>query len=71
MSNERDRAWRRFKNWVNNGRGMGTEERWKPEKNWKMLYVRSEKQARAKQLGFEYPRKSSRQLLDLELSPNE
>ena len=37
---------------------MGTEEKWKPEKKWKMVYLRSEKLSRAKQLGFEYPRKN-------------
>ncbi len=37
---------------------MGTETSWKPEKKWKMVYLRSEKLARAKQLGFEYPRKN-------------
>ncbi len=45
---------------------MGTEDRWKPEKNWKMLYLRSEKLFRAKQLGFDYPKKTVRQLLDWE-----
>lgn len=29
---------------------------WKREKNWKHLYIRSVKLARAKQLGIEYPR---------------
>jgi predicted protein tyrosine phosphatase len=28
---------------------------WKREKNWKQMYTRSEKVARARQLGFEYP----------------
>ncbi len=36
---------------------MGSEDKWKPEKNWKMMYLRSEKLARAKQLGFEHPKK--------------
>jgi len=58
MSNERTRAWRRFEDWVNKSKGMGTEEKWKPEKKWKMVYLRSEKLSRAKQLGFEYPRKN-------------
>ncbi len=29
---------------------------WNREKNWKQMYLRSEKLARAKQLGIEYPR---------------
>jgi hypothetical protein len=45
---------------------MGTKDRWKPEKNWKMVYLRSEKLSRAKQLGFDYPKKTVRQLLDYE-----
>lgn len=31
-----------------------------------MLYLRSEKLKRAKQLGFDYPRKNSRQMLEQE-----
>ena len=62
---ERTRAWRRHKNRVKQGRGMGTSETWKPEKNWKFIYLRSEKLARAQQLGIEYPRKGERQMLDV------
>lgn len=36
----------------------------KPPKNWKHVYLRSEKMRRAKQLGFEYPIRSTRQMLD-------
>ncbi len=71
MKNERSRAWRRFCDRVKNGKGMGTEDQWKPEKNWKMLYLRSEKLSRAKQLGFDYPRKNSHQLLDSEDDGND
>ncbi len=71
MANERGRAWRRFYDRVKNGNGMGTDELWKPEKNWKMLYLRSEKLSRARQLGFDYPRKSGRQLLDGEDGGND
>ncbi|MEM8710296.1 MAG: hypothetical protein AAGG01_05050 [Planctomycetota bacterium] len=35
-----------------------------PEKNWKLLYIRSNKLARARQLGFDYPRRSKLQFLD-------
>lgn len=39
---------------------------YKPPKNWKHVYLRSEKLRRAKQLGFQYPRLSQQQLLDQE-----
>ena len=67
MSQERSSAWRRFKRHIKNGNGMGTKGAWKPEKNWKMVYLRSEKLRRAKQLGFQYPTLTARQLLDVEL----
>lgn len=70
MSIKRNRAWRRFKNTVNNGNGMGTFDRLKPEKNWKLMYTRRCKMARAKQLGFDYPRKSQRELYDKEFALN-
>mgnify|MGYP000055551893 CR=1 FL=1 len=57
MNIERNRCWRRFKNKINRSKGMGCDELFKPEKKWKMVYTRSEKLSRAKQLGFEYPRK--------------
>ncbi len=34
-----------------------TKDDWPKEKNWKLVYTRSAKLARAKQLGFEYPKK--------------
>lgn len=37
---------------------------YKPPKKWKHVYLRSEKMRRAKQLGFEYPIRSTRQMLD-------
>ena len=58
MTENRNRAWRRFKDHIKNRKGQGTEEK------WKMLYLRSEKLARAKQLGIDYPRKNSRQLIE-------
>lgn len=64
MNNERNRAWRRAQSWTNNGKGMGSEDTWKPEKKWKLMYIRSEKMARARQLGFDYPIRSTLQLLD-------
>ncbi len=38
------------------------------EKNWKLLYLRSNKLARARQLGFDYPRKSRREVIDEHMS---
>ena len=66
MSEERSKSWRRFKAKLNSRKGMGTEEVFKPEKKWKLMYLREEKLARARQLGFNYPRKTGRQLLDQE-----
>lgn len=68
MSNNRNRAWRRFKDRINNGNGMGSDKPYKPEKKWKFMYARKNKLARAKQLGFDYPVKTQRQLLDQALS---
>lgn len=39
---------------------------YKPEKNWKLLYTRDAKLARARQLGFTYPVLSARQLQEQE-----
>ena len=64
MEEKRNRAWRRFKAHVKKGKGQGSDGKWKPEKKWKMLYLRSEKLSRAKQLGIEYPRKNSRHLIE-------
>jgi len=64
MFNDRSRAWRRHTNQIKNGKGMGTEPGWKPEKNWKRINYRSQKLQRAKQLGFDYPTLSTRQLLE-------
>lgn len=50
---------------------MGSDELYKPEKKWKLMYFRKNKLARAKQLGLDYPIKSKRQLLDQELPSDE
>lgn len=50
---------------------MGSDELFKPEKKWKHMYLRKDKLARAKQLGFDYPVRSQRQILDQELPPND
>ena len=71
MSEVRTRAWRRFKNRVNNGKGMGSAECYKPEKKWKLMCFRKNKLVRARQLGFDYPVKNQRQLLEQELALDE
>jgi hypothetical protein len=55
MNMERGRAWRRLQHRMSKGKSETSLEIFKPEKKWKMLYLRSEKLKRAKQLGFEYP----------------
>lgn len=42
------------------------KENWPREKKWKEVYTRSEKRFRARQLGFEYPRMSERNLVSRE-----
>lgn len=71
MSNNRNRAWRRFKKRINRSKGMGSGELHKPEKNWKLMYLRRNKLARAKQLGFDYPVKNQRQIVEQEVTSNE
>jgi predicted protein tyrosine phosphatase len=43
---------------------MSTEDPWPKVKRWKELYTRSQKVARARQLGFEYPRVSREEVAD-------
>ncbi len=72
MNIERGRAWRRFKSQSKPRKNSSSSsQKWKPEKNWKFMYLRSEKLARAKQLGIEYPRRTIRQVLDNEQPLNE
>ncbi len=40
---------------------MSSKDDWPREKRWKDMYIRSTKLARAKQLGFDYPRTSKNQ----------
>ena len=42
---------------------MSGKDNWPREKRWKDLYTRSDKVARADQLGFDYPRISENQLV--------
>jgi hypothetical protein len=71
MIDDRGRAWRRFRDRINKGREMESEKPCKPEKRWKYLYTRKTKLARAKKLGFDYPKKRGGQFLDKELPINE
>lgn len=72
MTPLRNRGWRRFQSHTHNGRGMGcNEQTYKGEKNWKHMYGRSEKILRAMQLGFDYPKVTTRQLLDREMNIDE
>ena len=71
MKNQRNRAYRRFKNRIKKGKGQGTKNICKPEKKWKMIYIRTNKILRAKQLGFEYPRRKLIDFVDQECDINE
>ncbi len=72
MDEIRGRAWRRSKSRTKSRIGSGsTEIKWSSEKNWKLMYTRSEKLHRAKQLGIEYPKRTVRQTLDEEQPQDE
>ncbi|MBV4508370.1 hypothetical protein HU751_026395 [Pseudomonas sp. BW13M1] len=61
---KRSRAWRRSQARKHAHHPAVCPQVFKPEKNWKLLYTRASKLARARQLGFSYPIRSTRQLLD-------
>jgi hypothetical protein len=62
---ERSRAWRRTQARRKHGNDKPARRpEFKPEKNWKLMYTRADKLARARQLGMSYPIRSTRQLLD-------
>lgn len=48
---------------------MSTKDDWPREKQWKNIYMRSAKLARAQQLGIDYPRVSEKQLTQQESQP--
>lgn len=61
---ERTRAWRRQQS-RKSGNGKAADPlKFKPQKNWKLMYTRGDKLIRARQLGMSYPIRSTRQLLD-------
>ncbi len=67
MNETRTRAWRRSKTKAKSRKNSVKREKiWAPEKKWKLMYLRSEKLGRAKQLGTEYPKRTLRQTLDVE-----
>ncbi|EOW2136968.1 hypothetical protein N5C16_05575 [Stenotrophomonas sp. GD03908] len=66
MESARNRAWRRSQARNRGGDRATTAYSYKPEKNWKLLYTRDAKLARARQLGFTYPVLGARQLQEQE-----
>jgi len=64
MDIERNRGWRRFQSRNHGGDRVAQPQKFKPEKNWKLLYTRGDKLIRARQLGFTYPILSTTQLLE-------
>lgn len=67
MEERRGRAWRISSSRTKSRKDTGsTEVKRSSEKNWKLMYTRSEKLHRARQLGIEYPKKTVRQTLDEE-----
>lgn len=61
---KRTRAWRRTQARKHGSDKAARPQVFKPEKNWKLMYIRSAKLVRARQLGMSYPIRSTRQLLD-------
>lgn len=63
MESTRNRDWRIAQKRRNKSRDVHTAlHRFRGEKSWKMLYMRSIKVLRAAQLGIEYPRVTNQQL---------
>lgn len=63
MNNKEKRAKRILNNKRDQQTNQQKREKVSPPKNWKHVYLRSEKLRRAKQLGFDYPVKSNSILL--------
>ncbi len=66
---ERTKAWRRHREVVANNRHENRKDFYSAafyfgEKKWKLMYGRRQKIHRAQKLGFEYPIKTTSQLLD-------
>lgn len=71
MNKIRNKAWRRFTDHIHNNKNAGSSKKDKPEKQWKQIGSRRNKLLRARQLGFDYPIITQRQLLNRELFSNE
>ena len=68
MNDDRDRGWRRSQKRAKDKRQNSKDAiKFKGEKNWKMMYLRSEKLKRALRLGKTYPIRRTNQLLDEEM----
>ncbi|WP_338524785.1 hypothetical protein NUH87_03775 [Pseudomonas batumici] len=63
---ERTRAWRRTQALEHRDDKAVRPLKFKPEKNWKLMYTRADKLVRARQLGMSYPIRTTRQWLDQE-----
>ena len=68
IENKETRAKRIENNKKKNIAENKIEAKYKSPKNWKHMYLRSEKLRRAKQLGKEYPSVSNSKLLQKSLS---
>jgi len=67
MDELRGRAWRRSKSRCKSRKNSAqSEETSSSEKNWKLMYMRSDKLRRSRKLGTEYPKRTIRQILDNE-----
>lgn len=71
MSLNRDKGWRQNKAKQKEKNKSNKPKKYSEEKNWKMLYLRSNKLKRANQLGFDYPIKSMREKLFEETNQQE
>lgn len=72
MENTRNKAWRQaVRNLKETRRKQKNCKKAVSEKNWKLMYLRSAKLQRAKQLGIDYPSKTLRQVLDCEMPDKE
>ncbi|KQQ54993.1 hypothetical protein ASF84_14340 [Pseudomonas sp. Leaf127] len=61
---QRTRAWRRSEACKHNNDQKVRTQTFKPPKKWKLMYTRSDKLARARQLGMSYPVRNNRQWLE-------
>lgn len=68
MKNTKNKAWRQARHKARvTAMDQNPEKQVCPEKNWKLMYQRSQKLHRARQLGMDYPKRTLRQILDNEM----